>query len=160
MPGSVLALDTAIDARAVTRSALTGMVDAIGRASARQIEVPAPPPVVRSAGDVTEAFLSRLDGSAFDAPVRVASELVSRAEEWARTATREHAPLVVQLAPPVRETGWDLAVFATRAPGGLVPIERAIVDARGDRGDLEAELNRLERMVPELRRPGGTRVAT
>ena len=34
MPGSVAALDPSVDARAVTRSALTGMVDAIGRDSA------------------------------------------------------------------------------------------------------------------------------
>ncbi len=68
MPGSVAALDPSVDARAVTRSALTGMVDAIGRDSARRIEVPAAPPVVRTGNDVTEAFLARLDGSAFDAP--------------------------------------------------------------------------------------------
>ena len=48
MPGAVAALETNVDARAVTRSALTGMVDAIGRQSARLIEVPAAPPVVRT----------------------------------------------------------------------------------------------------------------
>ncbi len=68
MPGSVAALDSSVDARALTRSALTGMVDAIGRDSARRIEVPAAPPTVRTGNDVTEAFLARLDGSAFDAP--------------------------------------------------------------------------------------------
>ena len=88
MPGSVAALDPSVDARAVTRSALTGMVDAIGRDSARRIEVPAAPPVVRTGNDVTEAFLARLDGSAFDAPMRVAGELVSRAESWSRSVTR------------------------------------------------------------------------
>ena len=80
MPGSVLAIDPSVDARALTRSALTGMVDAICRDSARWIEVPAPPPSVRTAADVTEAFLARLDGSAFDAPLRVAGELVERAD--------------------------------------------------------------------------------
>jgi len=44
MPGSVAALDPSVDARALTRSALTGMADAIGRDSARRIEVPAAPP--------------------------------------------------------------------------------------------------------------------
>ena len=63
----MLALDPSVDARALTRSALTGMVDAICRDSARRIEVPAAPPIVRTANDVTEAFLARLDGSAFDA---------------------------------------------------------------------------------------------
>ena len=76
MPGSVAALDPSVDARAVTRSALTGMVDAICRDSARRIEVPAAPPVVRTGNDVAEAFLARLDGSAFDAPMRIAGEIV------------------------------------------------------------------------------------
>jgi hypothetical protein len=55
MPGSVLAIDPSVDARALTRSALTGMVDAICRDSARWIELPASPPTVRTAADVTEA---------------------------------------------------------------------------------------------------------
>ncbi|MEI8000947.1 MAG: SNF2-related protein [Actinomycetes bacterium] len=155
MPGSVLALDPAVDARALTRSALTGMVDAICRDSARRVEVPAPPPVVRTASDVTEAFLGRLDGSAFDAPTKVAGDLVARAEEWARAVTHEHAPIVVRLEAPARPLdGWDLAVFAAPPKGGLIPIERAIVDARSERADLEQEIARVERMVPALRRPG------
>lgn len=155
MPGSVRALDTRVDARALTRSALTGMVDAICRDSARRIEVPAPPPTVRTSTDVTEAFLARLDGSAFDAPTRVADELVSRAEAWARAVVRERLPLVVRLeAPPPGDPAWDLAVFAAEADGGLVPIERAIVDAKSDRGELEDEMARIERMVPALARPG------
>jgi hypothetical protein len=80
VPGSVLALEPSVDARALTRSALTGMVDAICRDSARRIEVPAPPPRVRTVADATEAFLSRLDGSAFDAPLRVGGEIASRGE--------------------------------------------------------------------------------
>ena len=100
VPGSVLALEPSVDARALTRSALTGMVDAICRDSARRIEVPAPPPRVRTVADATEAFLSRLDGSAFDAPLRVGGEIASRGERWARSVTREHAPLVVRLEPP------------------------------------------------------------
>ena len=162
MPGSVAALDPSVDARAVTRSALTGMVDAIGRDSARRIEVPAAPPVVRTGNDVTEAFLARLDGSAFDAPVRVAGELVSRAESWSRSVTREHSPLIVRLDPPDRTGVWDLEVFVAKARGGskgkvLVPVERAIVDDRSKRADLEHELGRLERLLPELMRAGSDR---
>jgi superfamily II DNA or RNA helicase len=162
MPGSVAALDSSVDARALTRSALTGMVDAIGRDSARRIEVPAAPPTVRTGNDVTEAFLARLDGSAFDAPTRVAGELVTRAEGWSRSVTREHAPLVVRLNPPDRADAWDLAVFVAKPRGGskgrvLVPIERAIVDDRSKRTDLEGELARLERMLPALLRAGGDR---
>ncbi len=171
MPGSVAALDPSVDARAVTRSALTGMVDAIGRDSARRIEVPAAPPVVRTGNDVTEAFLARLDGSAFDAPTRVAGELVSRAEQWSRSVTREHAALIVRLDPPDRAGVWDLEVFvaksrgtsksstASQGRGGKVlqPVERAIVDDRSKRSDLEHEVARLERMLPQLLRAGTDR---
>src|SRR5262249_14476090 len=128
MPGAVAALETTVDARAVPRSALTGMVDAIGRQSARLIEVPAAPPVVRSASDVTEAFLARFDGSAFDAPTRVAGDLVQRAEEWARSVTRTHAPLVVRLDAPDDDGVWHLAVFQHGPNAQLVPIEHALAD--------------------------------
>src|SRR5262249_32754802 len=126
MPGSIAALDNSVDARAVTRSALTGMVDAICRDSARRIEVPAPPPTVRTAADVTEAFLARLDGSAFDAPPRIAGDLVSRIEEWGRSVTQPHHGLVVRLDPPDRGDAWDLAVFAPGPRDTLTPIEHAI----------------------------------
>ena len=67
----------------------------------------------------------------------------SRAEGWARSVTREHAPLIVRLDPPDRTGVWDLEVFVAKARGGskgkvLVPVERAIVDDRSKRADLEA----------------------
>ena len=157
MPGSVLAIDPSVDARALTRSALTGMVDAICRDSARWIELPASPPNVRTAADVTEAFLARLDGSAFDAPLRIAGKLVERADDWARSVTSGHAALIVRLDPPDRGDAWNLAVFAPGDQGALVPAEHAIVNGGPNRRTLEDEMTRLERMVPALRRPGGTR---
>ena len=167
MPGSVAALDPSVDARAVTRSALTGMVDAIGRDSARRIEVPAAPPVVRTGNDVTEAFLARLDGSAFDAPVRVAGELVSRAEQLvafrhARARPADRAPRPARphrgVGPRgVRRQGPQCSGKSGDGGKVLVPVERAIVDDRSKRADLEHELGRLERMLPELLRAGSDR---
>ena len=157
MPGSVLAIDPSVDARALTRSALTGMVDAICRDSARWIELPASPPNVRTAADVTEAFLARLDGSAFDAPLRIAGKLVERSDDWARSVTSGHAPLIVRLDPPDRGDAWNLAIFAPGEQGALVPAENAIVNGGPNRRTLEDEMTRLERMVPALKRPGGTR---
>ncbi len=125
MPGSVAAVDPSVDARALTRSALTGMVDAICRDSARRIEVPAAPPTVRTSADVTEAFLARLDGSAFDAPLRVAGELVERADAWARPVTRDHSALIVRLDPPDAGDAWDLAVFAPASRSGTQPASRS-----------------------------------
>ena len=133
------------------------MVDAICRDSARWIELPASPPNVRTAADVTEAFLARLDGSAFDAPLRIAGKLVERADDWARSVTSGHAALIVRLDPPDRGDAWNLAVFAPGDQGALVPAEHAIVNGGPNRRTLEDEMTRLERMVPALRRPGGTR---
>ncbi len=157
MPRALLALDPKVDARALTRSALTGMVDAICRDSARRLEVPAPPPRIRTATDVAEAFLARLDGSAFDSPVRLGGEISARVERWGRSVTGEHARLVVRLDPPDGGDAWRLEVLATGRSGELIPIEQAIVDAGPDRRDLEDEVARLERLLPALMRPGGTR---
>jgi superfamily II DNA or RNA helicase len=157
MPRALLALDPKVDARALTRSALTGMVDAICRDSARRLEVPAPPPRIRTATDVAEAFLARLDGSAFDAPLRLGGEIAARVDRWGRSVTGEHSRLIVQLDPPDDSDAWKLAVLASPRGGDLVGIEQAIVDAGPDRRDFEDEIARLERLVPALMRPGGTR---
>jgi hypothetical protein len=158
MPGSVLAVDATVDARALTRSALTGMVAAICRDAARRVEVPAAPPTIRTASDVTEAFLARLDGSAFDAPARVAADLVTRTATWAQSVTGDHAPLVVRLNSPDRGNAWELEVFARTGKGSLTPIDRAIVEAGSGRaGALGDQLARLERMIPALLRPGSNR---
>src|SRR5262249_56291325 len=99
---------------ALTRSALTGMVDAICRDSARRLEVPAPPPRIRTATDVAEAFLARLDGSAFDAPVRLGGEISARVERWGRSVTGEHSRLIVRLDPPDESDLWRLQPPPTR----------------------------------------------
>jgi superfamily II DNA or RNA helicase len=152
MPGSVRALDRNVDARALTRSALTGMVDAICRGAAKRVEVPAPPPRVRNTNDVVEAFLGRLDGSAFDAPTKVAGDVVSGLERWSSIVVDSHPRLIVQLDAPDEGGAWGLAVYAPGPRRSLVPIQQAIVMAKSDRS-AEAELDRLERMVPALQRP-------
>jgi superfamily II DNA or RNA helicase len=157
MPGTLRALDRKVDRRALTRSALSGMVDAICRDSARRLEVPAPPPIVRTGHDVAEAFLARLDGSAFDAPVNIGAEISTRLERWARPVTGEHARLLVQLDPPDEGGAWQLSVFARGEHGEPVTLEQAIVVGGSERQHIEAEVQRLERMLPALRRPGGHR---
>ncbi|HUI47791.1 MAG TPA: DEAD/DEAH box helicase [Acidimicrobiia bacterium] len=157
MPGSLLALDQEVDARALTRSALTGMVDAICRDGARQLDMPAPPPTVRTATDVAEAFLGRLDGTAFDAPTRLAGDVATRMERWGRSVTGERGRLIVRLDPPDDVNAWHLAVFATGPRSEILPIEQAIVNAGAGRPHIEDEMTRLERMLPALLRPGGTR---
>ena len=93
----------------------------------------------------------------FDAPLSVGNEIVARVERWARSAVDTRARLIVQLDPPDSSDAWRLAVFAPNPRGAPAPIEQAIVMAGSDRRYLEDEMIRLERMVPPLLRPGGTR---
>ena len=76
---------------------------------------------------------------------------------WGRSVTSEHSRLIVRLDPPDSADAWHLAVLASGRGGELVPIEQAIVDAGPERRDFEDEITRLERLVPALMRPGGTR---
>lgn len=157
LPGAVRVLDAKGDGPALTRSALTGMVDTICRDAARRIEVPAPPPDVRTSTDVAEAFLARLDGSAFSAPTRVGGEVVGRLERWARSVTGSHERLVVQLDAPDSGNAWNLAVLAMGPDGTLLSVEEAIGYSTSERRDLSDEMVRLERLLPALLRPGGNR---
>ncbi len=158
MPGTVTALDRSVDARAVARSALTGMVDAICRDAARRVDLPAPPPHPRTAGDTAEAYLGHLDGSQFEAPIRAGGELVARLERWSRSITANKVDrLVVQLDAPDSGGAWHLAVLGHDPDGNLVSVEVAIVNAGSERKALEEQYHRLERLLPVLRRPGGTR---
>ncbi len=157
MPGAVAALDASSDGRAVAKSALTGMVDAICRTAARQIEVPAPPPQVRNANDVAESFLARLDGSAFDVPIRLGGESVARIERWARPVTGAHIRLIVQLDPPESDGSWHLAVLAPGPDGVPMSVEEAMAQPGAKPRDIEEQMTRVERMVPALLRPGGMR---
>jgi superfamily II DNA or RNA helicase len=159
MPGAVGALDQNLDARAVTLSALGGMVDAMGREAARRVEVPAPPPAPRTAADVAEAFLGRLDGSPFEAPKGVARELVSDLDKWARPVTTVGAPrLVVQLDAPDEGNAWHLQILAPGRNGRLTSVDVAAVELGSRRRTIDDQVARLERLLPVLGRPGGDRL--
>jgi superfamily II DNA or RNA helicase len=158
MPGSVAALDPSVDGRSIARSALTGMVDAICREAARRVEVPAPSPRPRTPSDVAEAFLGHLDGSQFEAPAAVGGDLVGDLDRWSRPITHALANrLIVQLDPPDSGGAWMLSVLAADTEGKLVPVEVATVNAGQQRGQLEDEYARLERLLEVLKRPGGVR---
>jgi superfamily II DNA or RNA helicase len=157
MPGAVLATEPDADPRSVVRSALTGVVNAICRDAAKRIEVPAPPPQTRTASDVAEAMLSRLDGSSFTAPLRIADSVVARVDKWAHAAIKDHERLVVQLDPPDASNAWFLSVLHPGRKGQLRSIAEAMADA-GPKGGMPGEqMVRLERLLPPLLRPGGDR---
>lgn len=156
MPGPVAALDRT-DARTLTLDVLGATVDAIVRDAAGRLEMPAPPPVVRTPGDVAEAVVTSLDGTPFAAPARLATPLAERLERWAEPVRGPvDARLVVQLDPPDKGNAWFLSVLGPGQDGRMVPLEVALVDGRSKR-HLADETVRLERLLPVLNRPGGQR---
>ncbi|MGI8810304.1 MAG: SNF2-related protein [Acidimicrobiales bacterium] len=156
MPGPVAALDRS-DARTLTLDVLGATVDAIVRNAAGRLELPAPPPVVRTPADVAEAVVTSLDGTPFDAPARLAAPLAERLDRWAEPVRGPvDARLVVQLDPPDKGGAWFLSVLGPGQDGRLVPLEVALVDGRSKR-HLADETVRLERLLPVLNRPGGQR---
>ena len=155
-PASCARSIPSIDARALIRSALTGMVDAICRDSARRLELPAPPPRVRTVADVSEAVIARLDGSAFDAPVRIAGEIATRVEQWARSVTGERERSCASIRPTPATRGTSPCSRRGRRASSRRSSTRSS-NAGSGRARLEDETARLERMLPALARPGGTR---
>jgi hypothetical protein len=156
MPGTVAALDRS-DARALTMAVLEAAVDAIVRDAAGRLELPAAPPVVRTPSDVSEAVITSLDGTPFEAPPRLATALAERLERWGDPVRGPvDARLVVQLDPPDKGNAWFLSVLGPGQEGRLVPLEVALVDGRSKR-HLADETTRLERLLPVLNRPGGHR---
>jgi superfamily II DNA or RNA helicase len=159
-PASVFLASPTLDAPSATRSALVAAVNAVCVQAARQIEAPAPPPRPRSATDLAEVYLGRLDGSSFRAPVDLGQALVRFLDEWARPVARPpRRPLVTRLEPPREGQAWQLQVLGSDPDDVLQPIERAIAShpKKLIQAQLVDDLMRAERLVPELTRAGPER---
>ncbi len=153
MPGPVVALANA-EPRAVTLEILGAVVAAIVGEATSRLELPAPPPTTTSTASVAEAFMTRLDGSSFEAPLAAGAEVSKRLDRWAKPVLDRRRPeLVLQLDPPDRGDAWFLQVLGRGAEGNLLPIELALGDSEGTK-PLADELARLERICPVLLRPG------
>ena len=156
MPGPVTAIAHA-DPRHVTLAVQGAVVETIVRQAAGMLEFPAPPPVVRTTAAVAEAFVTRLDGSTFEAPVAAGAEVSKRIDRWAKPLTgTARVKLVVALDPPDSGNAWFLSVLGPGAEGTLLPIEQALADGKATK-PLADELNRVERVFPALLRPGALR---
>ena len=155
-PASCCALDPNVDARALTRSALTGMVDAICRDSARRLEVPGAA-AARPHRDRRRRGVPRAGSTAARSTRRCASRARSRraSSSGRRSVTGERE----RLDRAARSARRRQRVASRGVRVG--PEGRARPDRAGDRRtraragrDLEDEIARLERMLPALLRPG------
>ncbi len=156
MPGPVSVLSRK-DARTVTLEVIGAVVDAIALEAGEKLERPATPPVIRNAADVGEAFVARLDGTPFTAPIPAGAEVSKRLDQWAHQVSGvAKTTLVIQLDPPDTGDAWFLHVLGRGAEGGLLPIEQALTDSKRTQ-HLADEIVRLERIYDKLGRAGGLR---
>jgi hypothetical protein len=156
MPGPVSVLSRK-DPRTVTLEVIGAVVDAIALEAGEKLERPATPPVIRNAADVGEAFVARLDGSPFTAPIPAGAEVSKRLDQWAHQVSGvAKTTLVIQLDPPDSGDAWFLHVLGRGAEGGLLPIEQALTDSKRTQ-HLADEIVRLERLYDKLGRAGGLR---
>ncbi len=159
LPGSVGVIESRPDAGAMTDAIAGDLVTAICHEAAARLDVPAPPPDPSTKADVAEAFLSLLDGKPFLAPARMGSELSRRIDQWTKpvSGTKKFS-LIIQLDPPDESNAWYLSVLAPNSEDRLLPVEQAMVNSSNTRRrEVEQELIRLERLYPELLRPGARR---
>jgi len=154
LPGSVSAITPKAEPRDTTQDALAAMVHAFTAQPASTMTNAAEPPTIRTASDLVEALNAHLDGARFDAPTRVGSELMRKLTKWtAPIAGLTGARLVIELLSPDDTGGWHLSVLGPDPDGNLVPVEVAIVD----HPKLVDQLERVERLLPALKRPGAAR---
>ena len=159
VPGAAMACQQDQDRRKFAMSVIADLADAIVRTAASQIDVPAAPPDPRTRADVGETILCRLDGTAFRAPSRVGSEVVRKMAQWADPVLGTNdLRLVIQLSPPDDMEAWHTAVLVPLEKGNVEPVEVTLTTGSSSRSKaVRAQLARIERIFPELLRPGGRR---
>ncbi len=159
MPGAVSVLQRSSPADALTRSILAAVVDAVSRAGAGRLVAPAGPPHASTRSEIAEAVLFGLDGRPFVADYEPAAKIAEDLKRWAAPVTANHRiGLTVRLDQPQSDGGWLLTVEATGVDKGAMPVEHALVVASGTKSQqVEAQLRRLERLIPALRRPSTRR---
>ncbi len=159
MPGSVAALQTSPQPDGVCRSVLSSVVDAISRAGAARLVAPAAVPEATSRQEISEAVLSGLDGRPFAAAAEPAARIAEDLKRWAAPVTgSSRVGLRVGLDPPSSDGGWLLTVQVTGVDKQPLPVEHALVVASGAKvSQVEAQMRRIERLLPALRRPSTRR---
>ena len=156
MPATVAAVDGG-RGPAVTSAVIAAVVDAIATESVERMELPAPPPTVKSMTDVRHALIAHMDGSPFRAPAALAGSVSRTLDHWTRTVTSPSRPrLVVQLDAPGPGGVWLVSIHAPSARGRTVPIDAALRAERASR-PVAAEWARLGRLFPVLNRSGAQR---
>lgn len=147
------------DALGFANAVLADLTNTIVQTSSAQLDVPAPPPEVKSRGDMGEAVLGHLNGKQFEAPSSVGAEVVRRMSQWSAPITGTLGlRLIVELQPPDESNAWLASVLSPTKNGGAEPVEVTLgLASKTQRKVIESQVARLERMFAPLLRPGGRR---
>ena len=159
LPSAVIATDPTTDRSGVVMAVATDITSAIFAEAAEKIRVADSMDEPQSAIEVSESILSRLDGEPFVAPGAVAGDIARKLDGWSAPLVKPRkSRLVVQLDPPDSSDAWYLQVLALSSDKKLQPCEQVIVNSSTTRSkEVEQDLERLERLYPELLRPGARR---
>ena len=145
--------------RAPSSSEIIGaVVDAVVTQAAGMLELPAPPPRVRTAADVGESVITRLDGSTFTAPSGAGSDVADRLQRWSKPVTSSVAAAARRAARSARPQRRLVPVGAR--PGAAARPRRRRGRAVGDEvapARWPTSWRGLERLLPELQRAGALR---
>jgi SNF2-related domain/SNF2 Helicase protein/Helicase conserved C-terminal domain len=156
MPGAVVAVGGG-NGRATALAVITAAVEAIVATSIERTELPAAPPSSKSAIDLDDTVIARMDGSSFRPNVVLATALSRRLDQWSRTVTDVNRPkLLIQLDAPQPGGVWLASVSVLSGKGTPIPIDAAL-RAEGSRRSVIAEWQRLGRLFPALDRVGVSR---
>jgi len=158
-PGAVMVTSGETDRHKFTGKVIGDLTDSIVRMAASQIDLPPTPPTLSSKEDVGEMIVSRLDGMAFRAPTDDAVDIARRLTQWSVPVTGlAKLKIVVQLDPPDDSDTWLARVLVPNGKDELEPIEVTVTTGSEARRKLvNKQIMRLERLFPELLRPGGRR---
>jgi superfamily II DNA or RNA helicase len=151
MPASVGAVEGGSGA-ATAAAILAAVVDAIVSETVERMELPAAPPAMTSARDISDAIVARMDGSGFQAPATLATATSRALSQWSRGVVGTSRPrLVVQVEAPQPGGVWLLSVRAPSGAGRTRPIDAALRAERPN-GPIANEWARLCRLLPALDR--------
>ncbi len=158
-PGAVMVTSGETDRHKFTGKVIGDLTDSIVRMAASQIDLPPTPSSLSSKEDVGEMIVSRLDGMAFRAPADDATDIARRLTQWSVPVTGlAKLKIVVQLDPPDDSDTWLARVLVPNGKDQLEPIEVTVTTGSEARRKLvNKQITRLERLFPELLRPGGRR---
>ncbi|MBG02174.1 MAG: hypothetical protein CL470_07885 [Acidimicrobiaceae bacterium] len=158
-PGAAMIASGETDRHKFTGKVIGDLTDSIVRMAASQVDLPNSPGSITSKEDVGEMIVSRLDGMAFRAPVDEAADIARRVTQWAVPVTGlAKLKIVVQLDPPDDSGTWLARVLVPNDKEELEPIEVTVTTGSEARRKLvNKQISRLERLFPELLRPGGRR---